>query len=292
MPTWEDYNNRRIKEAASASLYTQALVRALQASAYSLVLDWLTRMDVQDGRIKYSAGNLGKVAGIYLLFKRFNRAYQSTLIGAVIERAANLFGLNEAFFSAQMQRPAAAESVSTAARRSALKRWGYNTDTKQLIPGGYMESLFNNPETARRVASLANRAIGAKMPLAEFQRQFRAVFVGHPGQGMLERHWKTNSFDLFQRIDRAANLEYANRLGFGYAVYSGTIMDTTRPFCEARVNKVFSRKEIAAWARLDFQGKPAIGYDPFLDCGGFNCRHHLSFISDEIAAHLRPEIAN
>jgi len=32
------------------------------------------------------------------------------------------------------------------------------------------------------------------------------------------------------------------------------------------------------------------GYDPLVDRGGYNCRHQLSFISDELAFKLRPDL--
>jgi hypothetical protein len=80
---------------------------------------------------------------------------------------------------------------------------------------------------------------------------------------------------------------YAERLGLKYAVYSGTLEEDSRPFCVARVNKVYSLGEIQSWRNLKFQGKPKIGYEPVYDCGGFNCRHHLSWISDEIAEKLK-----
>jgi hypothetical protein len=81
-------------------------------------------------------------------------------------------------------------------------------------------------------------------------------------------------------------LVYADQLGLNYAVYSGTLKDNSRQFCEDRLNLVFTRAEIAGWAKLEFSGKPKIGYDPFHDCGGHNCRHHLNFITDQIAQYL------
>jgi hypothetical protein len=221
------------------------------------------------------------------LFDRFSKSYQKTVLGGILDRAARIFGLAKEYYDEIKPAP---ESVQDAARRLTLQRWGYNVNTKQLIPGGYMEKLFANEGVARNVAGLVNRAIAGKMSLADFQKQFRKVFIGRPGQGMLERYWKTNSFDLFQKIDRAANLVYADRLGLEYAIYSGTVMDTTRPWCENHVNKVFSRDEIDAWKNQSWQGKITIGYDPYLDAGGFNCRHHWSFISTPIAEHLRPEL--
>lgn len=288
MPTRDELINRRIAESERAAKQTGAVVRGLQAIAYGLVTEWLVgNIETEDGRIKYTAKNLGRVQGLFSIFQKFQKEYENTILGTVLDWAGRLFGLNAQYFDA-FDNPA--ESVDDAARRLTLQRWGYNTLTKELIPGGYFQSLFNNANVAQRVAGLVNQAIAQKMPLAQFQRVFRQVFVGQPGQGMLERHWKTNSFDLYQRIDRTANLVYADRLGLDYAIYSGTLEEDSRPFCIARVNKVFGRDEIAAWANLEFAGKPKIGYDPFTDCGGFRCRHHLSFISNEIAAHLRPEL--
>lgn len=288
MPTWQQYNNRRIREAKASGDFATAFVRTLQAAFYSAIVDWVTeKIEVEDGRIKYSAANLGKVAGLYLLFDRMNKRFRKTMLQTVLERAARLFGLNRDYFS---EIKPVQESVADAARRLTLQRWGYNVTTGELIPGSYFEKLFSNEGVARNVAGLVNRAIASRMSLTDFQKQFRRVFVGQAGKGMLERHWKTNSFDLFQKIDRAANLVYADRLGLEYAIYSGTVMDTTRPWCEKHVNKVFSRAEIEAWKNQDWQGKITVGYDPYLDAGGFQCRHHWSFISTPIAQHLRPEL--
>lgn len=289
MPSYSDIEKKRIAQAEAAQAETSAVVRILQQAAYGLFVDWLTgKIETDGGRIKYTARNFGAVQGIYRIFDRFFVDFQKTMLGQVLDWAGKIAGLNDAYFGT-FEEPA--QNVEDAALNYAMRRWGYNPATKELIAGGYFEALFSNRDIARRVAALTNRAIASKMSLAEFQRTFKSVFVGKPGQGMLERHWKTNSFDLFQRIDRAANLYYADRLGLEYAIYSGTLEDDSRPFCIERVNQVFSREEIAGWSALQFQGKPKIGYDPFTDCGGFNCRHHLSFISNEIAAHLRPELA-
>lgn len=288
MPTRNELGKRRIAETAKATKATNTTVRGLQNVAYGLVTDWLIgSIETEDGKIKYTAKNLGKVAGLFTVFQKFQKQYRDTMLGGVLDWAGSLLGLNNDYFET-FEQPN--EEIADAARRLTLQRWGYNTATRELIPGGYFETLFNSANVAQRTASLVNQAIAQKMPLAQFQNTFRKIFVGLPGQGMLERHWRTNSFDLYQRIDRTANLVYADRLGLEYAIYSGTLEEDSRPFCIARVNKVFSRPEMQSWENLQFQGKPKYGYDPFTDCGGFNCRHHLSFISNEIAAHLRPDI--
>ena len=288
MPTLDDLTRRRIKEAEQSGRYMETIVRGLQASAFALLSEWVAdKLTVADGKIKYSASNLGKVAGLYLMFDRINNGYRKTMLGELLARAGNLFGLNNDYFNEIKPVP---ESVEDAARRLTLQRLGYSVETKALIPGSYFEKLFANEGVARNIAGLVNRAIAGKMSLADFQKQFRRAFIGSPGNGMFERHWKTNSFDLFQKIDRAANLVYADRLGLNYAIYSGTVKDTTRPWCEKHVNKVLSRTEIEDWKNKSWAGKITIGYDPYLDAGGFSCRHHWSFISDTVAEHLRNEL--
>jgi len=288
MPTRTELEKRRIKEAEKAAAATNAVVRGLQNAAYGLVIDWVVgTIETENGRIKYTASNLGKVAGLFRAMSRWQKQYEKTMLGSVLDWAGRLLGLNNDYFETFAE---PTESIAEAARRLTLQRWGYNVNTKELIPGGYFESLFKNANIGQRVAALVNQAITQKMPLAQFQRTFRQVFVGLPGQGMLERHWRTNSFDLYQRIDRTANLIYADRLGLDYAIYSGTLEEDSRAWCIKHVNKVFSRPEIDDWKNRTWQGKNEIGYDPYTDAGGHNCRHHWSFISDEIAAHLRPEL--
>ena len=288
MPTLESLTNARINAAEKARKATAALVRDLQNAGYTAVIDWtIGAIDTDGGKIKYTASNLSKVQGLYRVFAAFQAKFKGTMLGSVLDWTGEIIGLNNDYFESFA---APAETVAETARRLTLQRWGYNTGANSIIPGGYFESLFSNQQAAQKVAQLVNQAIIQKMPLKDFQKLFKQVFVGKPGEGMLERYWSTNSFDLFQRIDRTANLVYADKLGLNHAIYSGTLEEDSRPFCVTRVNKVFSRPEISKWSDLNFQGKPKIGYDPFVDCGGFNCRHHLSWISDGVAFHLRPEL--
>ena len=283
MPTLNELIQKREAEAEKAKKATEAQVRILQALGYTAVIEWaIQNLDTEEGKIKATARNLGKVSGLYRVLGDWQTKYKGSMLGTVLDWAGKIFGANEDYFDSFED---VTESITDKARRLTLQRWGY--DGKALIPGGYFESLFNNQAIAQRTASLVNQAINQKLSLAAFQKLFKSVFVGSPGQGMLERHWKTNSFDLYMRLDRTVNLLYADELGLNNAIYSGTLEEDSRSFCIARVNKVFDRAGIEAWKGLEWQGKPKIGYDPFTDCGGFNCRHHLSWISDVLAEILK-----
>lgn len=283
MPTLNELIQKREAEAEKARKATEAQVRILQALGYAAVIEWaIQNLDTEEGKFKPTARNLGRVSGLYKVLGDWQGKYKGTMIGTVLDWAGKIFGANEDYFSSFED---VTESITDKARRLTLQRWGYSDNG--LIPGGYFESLFNNQSIAQRTASLVNQAILQKTSLADFQKLFKAVFVGIPGQGMLERHWKTNSFDLFARLDRTVNLLMANELGLNYAIFSGTLEQDSRPKCIKDLNKVFSREEIEAFKDVEFAGKPKYNYDPFVDANGYNCRHHWSWISDQLALKLR-----
>jgi hypothetical protein len=160
MPTRTELEKRRIKEAEKAAAATNAVVRGLQNAAYGLVIDWVVgTIETENGRIKYTASNLGKVAGLFRAMSRWQKQYEKTMLGSVLDWAGRLLGLNNDYFETFAE---PTESIAEAARRLTLQRWGYNVNTKELIPGGYFESLFKNANIGQRVAALVNQAITQK----------------------------------------------------------------------------------------------------------------------------------
>lgn len=276
----EQLAREQYAEDAKQTLYD--LTRQYQAGGYEYFLEFLTGdIDSENGKIKYTNRNLTKVQKLINWFSGWGNKFQRYILKPILKGAAEMLDLNDKYFASITQK-----SIPDKARYRALLLWGYDSDKKTIVPGSYLDSIFTGTKgIAQRVGGLLNQAIGAQMSLKDFRDQFRAIFVGKPGGGMLESQFKRATFDLFQTVDRAANYEYANSLGLNYAIYSGTVMDTTRDFCEERVNRVFSRKQIEGWSNLTWSGKTLI-YNPYLHCGGYNCRHHLSFISDEMAEML------
>ena len=53
---------------------------------------------------------------------------------------------------------------------------------------------------------------------------------------------------------------------------------------------MYHEDEIKSWENLNFAGKPETGYNPIVDLGGYNCRHRLDWVSDQVAFRLRPEL--
>ena len=82
-----------------------------------------------------------------------------------------------------------------------------------------------------------------------------------------------------QGFNRTLILAKAEEADLDLFIYLGPDDKVTRPFCDARVNGIFTRSEIKAWD--NGQGLPAEIY-----LGGYNCRHQLRPISPEMAKSL------
>lgn len=78
---------------------------------------------------------------------------------------------------------------------------------------------------------------------------------------------------------RVLHLEKASKSGVDKFLYVGPDDDITRPFCQERVEQIFTRDEIDAMD--NDQGLPVSIY-----CGGYNCRHHWRPVSDELAKEI------
>jgi len=124
--------------------------------------------------------------------------------------------------------------------------------------------------------------------------------------------WSINDliYNLYQHYDAAYNMYLAFEFGMKFFIYQGGLIVDSRDFCVAHNNKVWSMDEAESW-RIWTPSKGAYpadyilkspskfevssylnypGYQPLIDRGGYNCRHGLGWISDEMAFSLRPEL--
>lgn len=90
--------------------------------------------------------------------------------------------------------------------------------------------------------------------------------------------------DAFALSDSAVTNAVAEQLGMEWYLYTGGLMDTTRPFCKARVGKFYHKTEVMAWPVTagDWAGRMA-GTTPqtiFVTRGGYNCQHALLPVSE------------
>lgn len=100
----------------------------------------------------------------------------------------------------------------------------------------------------------------------------------------LSRYTSQVANDTLRQFNRNYTKAISDDLGLEYGYYKGTKIKDSRPFCEARAGKYFTKKEIQDWAALNWAGKMAgTNKDTiFIYCGGYNCQHDIIPVSKKL----------
>lgn len=275
-------SKRRRKAAEKFEKKLFARVASLQRELYIFTLEAVGGLSVgSDGRIKDTTANFAKVEMVSLGLTLGEKG--ETLGQWIARRVAELLGLTRKYFRSVIGKKNV--SVEDKVRKKIMRRLGYDPDAKTLIEGRYLWNLVNDTGVAKRAATLINDAIANRVSIDVFRDNLRDVMVNPEGLGQLERHFNTFSRDLFHGVDRLIGKQYAEDLGLKYAIYGGTAKDNTREFCLERLNRVYTREEIESWNDLDWPGKKP-NHDIFQCLGGYNCRHQLDWLSNELGKTL------
>lgn len=103
-------------------------------------------------------------------------------------------------------------------------------------------------------------------------------------EGRLLRYTKTYVSDSLFNYSRAYQQAVTSDLGLTWYLYSGGLMDKSRPFCIERSGKFYHEDEVKAWASEEWKGKNPLTTESsiFVYAGGLNCRHQLTPVSEII----------
>jgi len=171
-----------------------------------------------------------------------------------------------------------------------------------IAAGSILFSILADKEAITTIKTVVMAAISGGLTITALKIVVEEIVLRKDG-GLIRKLFEKKAPDPFAKIDRFVHNKYGVALKLNYALYQGGTIRSSRPFCIERNNKVFSREEILRFGTPsdqfggydnkttgDFQGKTD-PYNPITDLGGYNCRHFLTFISDELAFTLRPELA-
>jgi len=173
-----------------------------------------------------------------------------------------------------------------------------------VVPGGYLDLLAGNTAVRQQVLTYAYSAQASGTGLEAYRVGLKQLVLGgdKPAEGLVATLYR-ESADDFSRNDRALQTIAAKELGLQAFLYQGGLIDTSRPFCRVRNGKAFADFEVRRFGtKADafggysdkqagkFSGKTD-PYDPFVDCGGYSCRHGLHAIPNLVALRMREDLA-
>lgn len=284
----------------------QALLKqatGLQSALLERVVDdFISKLDVENGFVKNTRANKNRIAALNRIFEKFNSGDFVKVVQSMVEGFKEIHGLNIGYFS-QIN----AKKVNDIQGRVFDRmKSNFGIEGRKLAPGGFLDSFIKDPKLLEQVRQATFQAITSEnITMRQYRESIKRIIVGNDNiEGGFEKHFKTFATDAYAMFDRSSNQEFATTLGLKHAILAGGLVENSRPFCILRNNKVFTVDEIKKWGTSKdtyggyvdkdtgyFQGKPKTGpYDPFVMCGGFNCKHSLNYISEALAKRMRPDL--
>lgn len=252
--------------------YLIAITR-VQDRLYNQVVAVLKDLELDDeGYIKQSSANrkiISKASD--KVNEIFNSALYTSAVSNYISIIPKVDKLNVRYFSDI--------SDGFKANRLFLKNLQAETiaTVEQYILRDGLQSQVIGP-----LSQILNQNVNSGGQFSGFLTQIRDYIKGNDQvEGRAMRYTRTYLRDTVFTYSRTFQQSITNDLGLEFYLYSGGLMDTSRPFCTERNGQYFSHKEVESWASLEWAGKKSgtTTSSIFLFAGGWNCNHQLIPVS-------------
>ena len=305
-----DILNRKQSFIDSQRAKMENTVVKLQSKLLSNVISEITtELDIKDGIIQDTPKNYRLISALDKVYKNFQTGASQIMLGQVANGTSKIADLTSKYFTAVGGLPERFEKIISTTDKLMNLRIGL--DGGNLVRSGYLESFFNSNIIGLDLKNITSKAVTSGMDKKAYINDLSKLITGSEEyKGGLERQFQRYAYDLYQQYDAAYNQTLGNEFGFTYFIYQGGLIDDSRDFCAAHNNKVWSIEEMKTWGTWipadgeypagyevkakDLSAVPSYlgypGYDPGIDRGGYNCRHALGWIGDELAYELRPEL--
>jgi len=285
-----------------------------------IILEIIPLLEItKEGRIADTVSNyqlLGQMDKVYKGLTNMSSSLISNQMSGVI---TGIINLGKSYFTIAMADNLAFrfDKVVDATAKKMNIRIGL--DGGQMVHGGYLESFLKDQTLGTQIKNYIAKSVTGQIDTKDFISGLTDLVKGVPHidkngftiqTGALEKQFERYGYDLYQQFDAAYNSTLAQEFEMNYFIYQGGLIKDSRDFCAAHNNKVFSREEAVEWVnwtpsmgdypagyvvkQKDMGDHPSYmsypGYTPLVDRGGYNCRHMLGWISDELAISLRPDL--
>lgn len=287
-------------------------VLKLQSELLNMIIsEVIPSLDVEDGIIKDTKHNYQVLSELDRVYGKFQSISAEIIVPKISVTTAGLVDLGRNYFAVAIpDLPEKFDKIieSTASKINA--RLGLNNG--KIVRGGFLEGLIKDNTISTQVKNYMSKAVTGQIDMKDFTKGLTKIIHGDKGPGALEKQYQRFAYDIYQQYDRAYNNSLADEFGMKYFLYQGGLIDDSRDFCVAHNRKVWTREEAEEWSswtpsqgeypegyeikQKDHYSVPSYlnypGYQPLIDAGGYNCRHSIGWISDELAFELRPGLKN
>lgn len=275
----------------------EASVIKQQSKLFSdIIASLIPELDIKDGQIQESVKNYRLISVLDKTYKDFQVSSATIFMGDIVKTTTKIADLSKDYFVTMGNVPERFDKIIETTNKLINLRLGL--DGGKLVRGGFLQSFFDSNTIGTELKQMTSKAVTSNIDLKDYVQMLEDKITGTKEYtGGLERQFQRYGYDLYSHYDAAYNKTLGNEFGYTYFVYQGGLVKDSREFCVEHNNKVYSVDEAQLWSTWrspttgeipSYLGYP--GYDPLIDIGGYNCRHFLGWLNDELAFGMRPEL--
>lgn len=275
-----------------------SVVRLQQKLLNKIVAEIIPELDVKDGLIIDTPKNLRLISELDKVYSDFQKVTQETILPQITKGTSEVSKLSKSYFEVMLGENLPKVFNKVVGNTNIITNLRLGLDGGELVRGGYLQSFFDSNTIGTELKQMTSKAVTSGMDKKEFITMLSDKITGTDEYtGGLERQFQRFAYDIYQQYDATYSQSLAKELDMQYFIYQGGLVKDSRAFCVEHNNKVYSTEEAQEWSTWkdpttgqtpSYLGYP--GYDPLTDRGGYNCRHSLGYISDELAFELRPDL--
>jgi len=273
-----------------------------------LITDLAGILEENNGRISSRKGPVSIAKAIDAIFDKVEGEHLGKLVGNIAGDMQKVLGMNANHYRVIAANRPKFDEVADKVGARMRQRLGIDKDGA-VMRKGYLDNLLPTEAARNEVKQLVQKSIAAGIPMRKLTKALSNQIAGTDNAaGVLEKNVGGYVMGAYRMADSIANNEFGERLGLGYGIYSGGLIETSREFCKAKNGKVFTVEEAnrdwpvdpllprskAEKEAYGATGAPA-GYVPLEDMGRWEgtaerCRHRFLRISEEEALRRRPDL--
>lgn len=246
----------------------------VQNMLYEEILSIVKNLEIEDGYIIQNSNNRNllsqaeeKISGV------FSSALYQASVSSYVAIIPKIDELNQRYFSTFKGFKENKQFLKS------LQSQSIKTVEKYVLQDG-LESQVISP-----LSQILNQNINSGGKFSGFLEQIKTYVVGNDQvEGRALSYSRTFLRDSMMTYSRTFQQSVTVDLKTEFYLYSGGLIDTSRPFCIERAGRFFHHKEIEKWASLEWAGKKAGTTESsiFLFAAGWNCGHEIIPVDSSI----------
>lgn len=264
--------------------YSREAVNLQKRLLTALNEDLMSRLDITDGKILNNQHNYSVIYDFDQVWQDYSDAYFTPSVRNIATDALKVTALSDPYFKELGLSASGDVKLFTEATQNIESMMGIERKGKALsfTKGGYMDRLLLGADIKNDVMKVLTDSVSIGAGFKDLLVQMRETVTGSTEiEGTLQRYFRGYVYDTFSGVNAAYDNYIAGAAGMNYFVYEGTLIKTTREFCKTHLGLVFHRKDISKFDAMEWAGKNTTV--PFvIGRGGYNCRHQLQWIPDEL----------